>query len=126
MDNCATCFYGTPGFVAVDVASLFYEGTIAYEPCPTCNGGRRTVYLTDRKLLTCWHPTDRDGFPKDFEGSKERPSWRPRLRGGAPPPDSKLIYVSEIKRRSLTKQAGYRVAKQGALLPEKGRPSPGI
>ena len=122
MGNCSTCSAITPGFVAVDAitgqripddtAPMDYDGIVGAMPCPQCNAARRAVavgapHLLDRK-------TDRDGYPEDWHGTKDTPSWRPHLRGGTSVDPGKLKPISTIK--ALLISAGRQVAKQGELI----------
>jgi len=134
MGNCPTCSPITPGIVPVDAytgarlpadtAPLDYDGIVGSMPCPQCNAARLLVRQTAPALLS--RPADPDGFPKDWNGDREHPSWRPHLRGGGLPDPKTLRPVRLRLVDALTNQAGRQVAKQGALLPEKGRRSPGI
>jgi hypothetical protein len=132
MGNCGTCSAITPGFVACDAvtgeripdstAPMDYAGMVGSTPCPECNQGRRAVLIAAPHLMG--RETDRDGYPLVWTGSKDRPSWRPHLRGGKPVDQGRLKPIAVIK--ALLTQAGRKIAKQYELLPERGRKSPGI
>ena len=125
MGNCTTCDPVTPGFVPIDcytrerlpimVAPLDYDGIVAFDPCPQCNQARRTVALSKPYLLG--RDADRDGYPKDWVGDRDHPSWKPDLRGGVATRPDKLKSVATIK--ALLEQAGRKVAKQGELLSDE-------
>lgn len=132
MGNCTTCSASTPGIVPVDAytgrrlppdtAPLDYDGIVGSAPCPQCNAARLAVLNSAKSLLA--QPADRDGYPKDWNGSREALSWRPHLRGGRPADPGLLKPIGVIK--ALLETAGRQVAKQGRLLPERSRKSPGI
>lgn len=78
-----------------DCAALDYKGTIATEPCPECNPGRRRVFLAAPELMA--EKADRAGYPSVWEGEREPVSWMPYQRGGARPQSRHLKIVKQEK-----------------------------
>lgn len=148
MGNCNTCHSTMPGMVPVDgdtlerlpllTSHLDYEideqggqvgkpagkrRHVAYLPCPECNQARRTIMLGARELAADYGKgVDRDGYPDRYTGDRQHPSWKPHLRGG----DQRVPAAKQRPVLALVKGGERQIAKQGELLPEKGRKSPGI